>query len=1059
MHYSQPQVLEDQIPPADLESSPPAAVDATDQFLHEFSRLMDRFGDGTRARKVTRSVSSGSVADASSEKKPSLSVLVTHPSIVLVRELVEEAFSLVPQDERPEAPIASGAYARTCSILGPLTVNVAKNCILGVASYMDRSAATDEYLRDMTTRLVDPVLEDAQLLAVSENPTPTWIEFQRQVGAMCELWLWSFFPYVHMAWKGGVFNDCLLLSPHAKSVDRSEAEIAADNERWRKEQAHAVLLWSRKVDLRCDTSTVVSRLWLDKWLLYSLSSELAEGPGPILASAVLRIDKSGTIALRDDVAAIPDHVFLVLWKLFGGSRVAVNMTAHGRLEIDHSLRQLNDLARDEEWNIMLNAMPTEATNRRADDQRDQDDDQQESHRSAVCVKVSAPFGIVEEDLMIRTALVLQERVPSASFAGGDQERTKWIDELMLVRNIYTANNDNGDDLLKRQWEYRPPAKPISSYYWSTSQSVTHRGVCGLQNLGNTCYMNSALQVLSNSPLFRHALLALPLSGVLPSDTYRVTAAIGGVFRDMWYGGETSVSPSALKHEMGMRVSRFSGYEQHDSIDFLHCLLDKMHQELNNVVKKNYRERKDEDAAIPHAELSRLFWDDFRLNDKSLVTDIFYGQYRSLIRCSKCDNVSVAYESEMNLSVPLNKKALINLSIVLNELTLTDDLPFRRTAARIQVPTDATVGDVADEIKKLLHLPEASSLLLTDYQRSTTFCRSSDSIGSYVRAYYAHTRVPLDCAVAVGAVDDERPAQAEENTLVSEEVAQVEVTVTFQGDESRYNPSEFFAVVAVPLTWKEGQLVAYLEDLSKKVLKRNDEAARILLYNGGQAAQRSSERRMSRSYVAQFNDVDVKDLTTETSHPSSLTVVPPSGLKLEDCLRDMNETHRLVGDDQWYCGKCKQHQDAEINFMIHRVPPVLLVHLKRFKHTGSMYGTSKIDTLVDFPLYFDISRFVARDKDEDDEGPREAMWYALRGVIYHSGSLEGGHYTATAFAEATQSWTSFNDSHASSQGGGGPEARGAYILLYERINSVADLPPGPYEVPQEGESQSKKAKHE
>lgn len=49
----------------------------------------------------------------------------------------------------------------------------------------------------------------------------------------------------------------------------------------------------------------------------------------------------------------------------------------------------------------------------------------------------------------------------------------------------------------------------------------------------------------------------------------------------------------------------------------------------------------------------------------------------------------------------------------------------------------------------------------------------------------------------------------------------------------------------------------------------------------------------------------------------------------------------------YCPNCKEHQQATKKLDLWSLPPVLVVHLKRFSY--SRYMRDKLDTLVDFPI--------------------------------------------------------------------------------------------------------------
>ena len=56
----------------------------------------------------------------------------------------------------------------------------------------------------------------------------------------------------------------------------------------------------------------------------------------------------------------------------------------------------------------------------------------------------------------------------------------------------------------------------------------------------------------------------------------------------------------------------------------------------------------------------------------------------------------------------------------------------------------------------------------------------------------------------------------------------------------------------------------------------------------------------------------------------------SPTNLTQCMRDFTKEETIAGDDLPYCSKCKDFHEATKQIELWRLPPVLIVHLKRFR---------------------------------------------------------------------------------------------------------------------------------
>lgn len=242
-----------------------------------------------------------------------------------------------------------------------------------------------------------------------------------------------------------------------------------------------------------------------------------------------------------------------------------------------------------------------------------------------------------------------------------------------------------------------------------SRLIAYDGVraTGLVNLGNTCFMNSALQCIGHSPVFREYFLSHRFEDDINKrnplgSRGLVTVAYSRLVQALWRERDMSYFiPNKFREEFIKFRHHFEETRQYDSHEFMVSLLDSLHEDLNragnrsngssdrhhssssrfggcfgqldavvsndltvgdNSIASGSDDADDAEGLSPDETIGDSSWLAHRQRNDSVVVDLFHGQLRSVTVCGTCGERKVTFDPSLFFSLPIPEAKFVRVEV-------------------------------------------------------------------------------------------------------------------------------------------------------------------------------------------------------------------------------------------------------------------------------------------------------------------------------------------------------------------------------------------------------------
>ncbi|KAG7487654.1 hypothetical protein MATL_G00025730 [Megalops atlanticus] len=522
---------------------------------------------------------------------------------------------------------------------------------------------------------------------------------------------------------------------------------------------------------------------------------------------------------------------------------------------------------------------------------------------------------------------------------------------------------------------------------------------GLNNLGNTCYLNSILQVLYYCPGFKdgiktlYSLLSktkeklnnsadkneehqagpeevLPVNVELLSSFHSLILSLEQLQSsfllnpDKYSDGELATPPRRLLNVLRQLNPMYEGYLQHDAQEVLQCILGYI-QEACETIKKESKSHETDDQQAGQA----------KVKEEGLESAVHEASSSTTHGTSDDPQNREAVkdpEQEENLDGQVNGKRKSDTEVG-NAKKKSKSLKVKKseeeskhfTRSKRKSSSDITVESSKEENNEESDSEgknDGASKAPTKRKRRSrlSWLKPSGKQPSIFSKFRSMGRLSSHTGGKAEAGDDKEGG----DSLASKKDEDTKGDETSEGKGKMTNKA------------------ACSFDLMERMFQ-----GRLVLRTRCLECECYTERRED------FQNISVPVQEDEPSPAdSSSEISPDPKLELKTlkwAISQFASVERIVGQDKYFCETCHHYTEAERSLLFDKTPEVVTIHLKCFAANSSEIhpyaGLSKVNTPLLTPLKLSLEEWCSRPSKEH---------YELFAVVMHSGvTISSGHYTA------------------------------------------------------------------